>query len=104
MNSMKQTEPIQKAGIPRSLLARSKAGHDKGQLYVIVGADADRYYGADGKSKTVARPKSKNKKHMQPIHFSWEELLPDLRSTGLRDEDVKYVLKQYQKADGNHFK
>ena len=48
-------------------LAISKSGHDKGQLYVIVGEDERNLYLADGVLKTIDRPKKKNKKHVQPI-------------------------------------
>ena len=49
------------------LFAISKAGHDKGNIYVIVREDNEYVYVADGVSKTLEKPKKKNKKHIQII-------------------------------------
>ncbi len=49
-------------------LVCSKAGHDKGQLFVVVKEDKNNLYLSDGKNKTVEYPKKKNKKHVQIIH------------------------------------
>ena len=43
------------------LFAISKAGHDKGNIYVIVREDNEYVYVADGVSKTLEKPKKKNK-------------------------------------------
>ncbi len=45
--------------------ARSLAGHDKGQYYVILADEGEYVAVADGRSKTAAAPKRKNKKHIQ---------------------------------------
>lgn len=42
-------------------LAISRSGHDKGSIYVIVKEEADAYYLADGKGKTLEKPKKKIK-------------------------------------------
>ena len=41
------------------MLAASKAGHDKDSVYVIIREDGEYIYVADGKSRTVERPKRK---------------------------------------------
>ena len=76
-------------------LARSKAGHDKGQVYVIVGVEKDGLYVADGSARTVAHPKKKNPKHLQIIKVQAETLLPEKRQDGFRDEEIRYALRQY---------
>lgn len=43
----------------------SKAGHDQGKLYAVVRADGDGAWLADGKVRTMDRPKYKNRKHIQ---------------------------------------
>ena len=48
-------------------LALSLAGHDKGHYYVVVGEEAEAVYVADGELKLFARPKRKNRRHIQPI-------------------------------------
>lgn len=49
------------------MLARSKAGHDKGKVYVIIHTDAAYVYLADGHVRTMRNPKKKKEKHVQII-------------------------------------
>ena len=44
----------------------SLAGHDKGKLYQIVGEDKGSLLLADGRIKTLAKPKIKSPKHVRP--------------------------------------
>lgn len=48
-------------------LAKSKAGHDKDKIYVIIREDDEYVYLSDGDCKKIDNPKKKNKKHVQPI-------------------------------------
>lgn len=78
-------------------LAISKSGHDKGQLYVIVGEDERNLYLADGVLKTIDRPKKKNKKHVQPILRIPAEVEAILSSEKeLKDLEMKRALKCYR--------
>ena len=78
-------------------LAISKSGHDKGQLYVIVGEDERNVYLADGVLKTIDRPKKKNKKHVQPILRIPAEVEAILSSEKeLKDLEMKRALKCYR--------
>ena len=79
-------------------LAISKSGHDKGQLYVIVGEDERNLYLADGVLKTIDRPKKKNKKHVQPILRIPAEVEAILSSEKeLKDLEMKRALKCYRR-------
>ncbi len=80
----------------------SRAGHDKDQLYVVVGQEADCVFVCDGKTRTLARPKKKKEKHVQPINRCVnDDLLKRLREasgtgqTSVRDEEIKYEIRQY---------
>jgi len=75
----------------------SKAGHDKGTLYVVVAQDQKNVYLADGHSKKIDRPKKKSIKHIQPINKKTNSDLSErLRSkTQVRDEEIKYAIKCY---------
>ena len=44
------------------MLARSKAGHDKGHVYVIFEVDEAYVYLVDGSIRTIDKPKKKKKK------------------------------------------
>ena len=45
--------------------ARSLAGHDKGQYFIILSDDGEYVDLADGACRTAAKPKRKKKKHIQ---------------------------------------
>jgi len=80
------------------LYAESRAGHDKGKVYVIISSENDYAWIADGKSRTVEKPKKKNLKHISiyrnktPIELR-EKLLSN---KPVRNEDVKYVLERFK--------
>lgn len=79
-------------------LARSKSGHDKGNLYVILKEDKANLYLADGCYRTVEKPKKKNKKHIQLIKRLPEEITQLLPQDGeFRNEEIKRIIKLYQK-------
>lgn len=56
------------------MLVKSKAGRDKGCIYVIIDVNAEYVYLADGNVRTVRHPKRKNKKHLQVIR---KESIPE---------------------------
>ena len=74
------------------MLAVSKAGHDKRELYVITGEDSEYVYLADGRKRTAAAPKKKNKKHIQIIRRMKMEKPNDDYS----DLEIKRTIKMYQ--------
>lgn len=80
-------------------LASSKAGHDKGKVYVIIKEDTEYVWLADGKIKTVDRPKKKRKKHIQVIkYFNNEEIRTSLtEGKEVSDLEILMVLKKYKK-------
>ncbi len=81
------------------MLAASKAGHDKDSVYVIIREDGEYIYVADGKSRTVERPKRKNKKHVQLIK---KKRAAELEN-GFTDLEMKRIIKEYlrEREEGN---
>jgi len=80
----------------RGMLAVSMAGHDKGKVYVVWKEEEDTVLLTDGELRPLAKPKKKNKKHIQMIkniREDWQSSL-DQRIT---DEQIKYMLKCYRK-------
>ena len=75
----------------------SKAGHDKGTLYVVAGQEGDFVYLCDGRLKTLEAPKKKRRKHIQPIGRTVEEALRQRLLDGetVRNEEIKYAIAQY---------
>ncbi len=76
--------------------ATSKAGHDKGKLYIIVACDDTQVWLADGEYKRMNAPKKKNLRHIQIINETVEaDLLAQIcyRQPHI-DERIKYAIKQ----------
>lgn len=74
------------------MFARSKAGHDKGNLYLIVQAEPEYVYLADGTRRPMSKPKKKKWKHIQIIKQMPEHWNPDQKN----DDDIKRAIKQYE--------
>ncbi len=80
--------------------AVSKAGHDKGVLYVVISQEGEYVFLCDGRMKTPDKPKKKKKKHIQPVNKTVnEELLQKLR-TGVKvyPEEIRYAVKQQKNS------
>ena len=58
--------------LKKGMFAVSKAGHDKGRLYVIIEVDDSYVYLADGRLRPLDKLKKKKKKHVQLIR-DWFE-------------------------------
>lgn len=79
------------------MLASSKAGHDKNTVYVIIKEETEYVYLADGRLRTLAKPKRKNKKHIQIIKKYPEPELPERIKAGQTDDvEIRKVLEQYR--------
>ena len=59
------------------MLARSKAGHDRDRVYVIIETENEYVYVADGDLRPLRHMKRKNRKHLQPILKMRLEEMPD---------------------------
>ena len=76
------------------MLAISRAGHDLGTVYVITGEEGEYVYLADGRLKTVDRPKKKNRKHIQVI----KKIQISRPVDGFKDLEIKRAIKMYQEG------
>ena len=77
----------------KGMLAKSKAGHDKGHMYVIFKVDDAYVYLVDGNVRTIERPKRKKRKHVQIINDNHE--INDIDDVG-----IKRILKLFGKETG----
>ena len=72
-------------------LARSMAGHDTGNYFIILADDGEYVILVDGISRTMEKPKRKNKKHVQLIR----------REGGMpaTDEAVRLCIRDYRREN-----
>lgn len=84
-------------------LAYSKAGHDKGKVYVVIREEKEYVWLADGKIRTVSNPKKKRKKHIQLIKYFKAEQIREALSEGkeVSDLEIVMVLKEYKNKQRN---
>ncbi len=70
------------------MLVKSKAGRDKGCIYVIIDVNAEYIYLADGVKRPVCQGKKKNRKHLQAIRRNISQPASD-------DEAIRNVISEY---------
>ncbi|MGO5052472.1 KOW domain-containing RNA-binding protein [Lachnospiraceae bacterium LCP25S3_G4] len=73
----------------RGMLAKSKAGHDKNKVYVILNEDESYVYLVDGQTRTILKPKRKKKKHVQIINIQYD-------ISAIDDVAIKRILKLHK--------
>ena len=81
------------------LLAKSKAGHDKNHIYVVIGEEGDLVFLANGTTKKCQSPKKKKKIHIQPIRHLPSELLQAAQEKEMNDALVAEILNLYNRRD-----
>ncbi len=76
----------------------SKAGHDKGTVYVVAACEGESLYLADGRLKKADAPKKKNRKHVQLTNSGVEPQLREALAGKCPhlDDRIKYAIKQYR--------
>ena len=76
----------------KGMLAKAMAGHDKGNVYIIVETDASFVYLVDGKIRTFSNPKRKKRKHLQLISKKYNVSEAD-------DAAVRKILKELKREE-----
>lgn len=76
----------------KGMLVKSIAGHDEGNVYIIVETDHKFLYLVDGKIRTLDRPKRKKRKHVQLILKKYNVSEAD-------DTAIKRILKEWNKEE-----
>lgn len=77
---------------------RSKAGRDKGTLFLVVGiADEEHVYIADGACRKMKAPKRKKNKHLQK-HNAVSDAVKEMLESGEKIEDalIRREIAQHQ--------
>ena len=76
-------------------LAVSLAGHDKDSVYAVVAEEGSMVLLADGRTRTLEKPKKKNQKHIRRIGNRPNEVREKLQRVS-QNSDLVHVLKLYQ--------
>jgi ribosomal protein L14E/L6E/L27E len=78
------------------MFAISKAGHDKGTIYLIVKEEAQWVYLLDGRLKSAEKPKKKNKKHIQIIKKQADDTLREKLLGGkcIYNEEIRKAIEK----------
>ena len=76
-------------------LAVSLAGHDKDSVYAVVAEEGSMVFLADGRTRTLEKPKKKNQKHIRRIGNLPNEVREKLQRVS-QNSDLVHVLKLYQ--------
>lgn len=80
-------------------MAKSIAGHDKTEVYVVIREDSDAVYLANGKNRTVTSPKRKKIKHVQLIkNIPAEVSAVSEKENDFNDLWIKRVISIYTKS------
>ncbi len=77
--------------------AKSLAGHDRNQIYLVVRSDERFLYLANGTTKTLDAPKKKNRSHLQLIKRLPSEVT-DCLLHEITDTAIKRAIKLYYHA------
>ena len=83
-------------------LVRSRAGHDLGEICLVVREERNTVWLADGKGRSQEKPKRKNKKHLALLNTGCSAQQKELLSSGekLKEEEIRKLIRTYRKEAG----
>lgn len=80
----------------------SKMGHDKGGAFIVLAIEEEYLLLADGKRRTLEKPKQKKRKHVQPTNFVNEQIAEKILSGAhLMNADVAKAIQEFCKSEGS---
>ena len=82
------------------LLARAKAGRDKGTLYLVLERTEDAVLLTDGKRRKLSKPKRKNRKHVEFLPGSVMETLSGKLREPRTDAGIRRALAAARMSRG----
>lgn len=77
-------------------IVMSIMGHDRGEIYLVLESNENFVYLADGRLKTLDKPKKKNIKHINRLGKCDEFIDIKMRGDSFDDVKVKYLLKRWR--------
>ena len=88
----------------KGMIVKSKAGRDKGGLFIILGIDGDYVKIANGDKRKTDSPKKKKLKHLQ-LTGSVSEFIENKLEGGVKvtNNEVRIALAEYLEKQGGNF-
>ena len=87
------------AEIKPSDIVQSLAGHDRGEFFFVLRAEADHACVADGRHRRCAKPKRKNVKHLKLVAADISPVAARiLRGESVSDSEIRKALAPYRAA------
>ena len=84
-------------------LVKSLVGRDKGKHYLIIDVEDGRVVLANGRSRSMSRPKKKNPKHLQSYNCIVPGLKDKIRQKSLNDTEVRDILNTLMERNVDHW-
>lgn len=81
------------------ILAKSKEGHDKNHIYVVMEKQEDVVYLVNGTTKTCANPKKKKAIHIQSIKHLPQNIIALVKDQEINDTLVGEILDLYNRRN-----
>ena len=81
--------------VGKGFIVRTNFGHDKNEVFAIIAVDNNFIYLANGKNRSIEKPKKKNIKHIEVLGKS-EERSELLNSSKLNNSHIIKILKDYR--------
>jgi ribosomal protein L14E/L6E/L27E len=81
-------------------IVTSLAGRDTGHPYLVIGITGKYVFLADGRERSVIKPKKKNIRHVKAYKLNAEALAEKLRSNGnITNEEIRQAIAAFCKPD-----
>jgi ribosomal protein L14E/L6E/L27E len=76
----------------------SKAGRDKGSVFIVISVEGEYAYLSDGRTRKVRKPKKKKLKHVMPVKYKDEVIagiIASKNAAALDDAVIKKAIERY---------
>lgn len=77
-------------------LVRSLAGHDKGEIFCVIGEESPYLLLCDGKNRRQANPKRKKEKHTCAVAFDHLTLQKIVRQEPVTDKEIRKAIAAFR--------
>ncbi|MGN1227058.1 MAG: RNA-binding protein [Christensenellales bacterium] len=83
-------------GVPLGAIVRATAGRDIDKLFIVIGiVDNEYVLIADGKNRSLKKPKKKKLKHLKFLDYIDESIAIKVQSKRLLDADIRKSIKEF---------